>query len=174
MSLSKLIRKSELEGLLSATPAIRATDGTDDRVTVARIATVASSNPGKLKTASPEITSRAWLIHYVDREPMTVICVPEESHTSILEHYRDAIAAEPLTEPVTKLVTTLPTIKAEDIDDGRRLCTQCRNLSAVGVCIVARPGGPVSANRGYKPSIIHHRCPAFTARPGVDVPAGAV
>ena len=35
-------------------------------------------------------------------------------------------------------------------DDDRRICTECRNLRA-GVCTVARPGGVVSAIRGYRP-----------------------
>jgi hypothetical protein len=38
----------------------------------------------------------------------------------------------------------------DDLDD-RRSCQQCSNLQA-GVCIVAKPGGLVSAIRGYRPA----------------------
>lgn len=53
-------------------------------------------------------------------------------------------------------------VRTEDDLDDRRFCTQCRNLRA-GVCIVAEPGGLVSAIRGYRPSQdILHRCAAYT------------
>ena len=38
----------------------------------------------------------------------------------------------------------------DDLDD-RRSCHQCSNLQA-GACIVAKPGGLVSAIRGYRPA----------------------
>ena len=46
--------------------------------------------------------------------------------------------------------------------DDRITCRQCQNLSYSGVCIVAYPGGPVSAIRGYQPiSTIPHRCSCY-------------
>ena len=40
-----------------------------------------------------------------------------------------------------------------DNPDERRLCTQCLNLRGA-VCIVAKPGGLVSAIRGYQPALV--------------------
>jgi hypothetical protein len=56
----------------------------------------------------------------------------------------------------------LPILAAEPIERGlwlsdnpdeRRLCTQCLNLRGA-VCIVAKPGGLVSAIRGYQPALV--------------------
>ena len=78
--------------------------------TVARIATVAVANPKEEKTAPPakvgagETTtaSRCWLIHFADRDPMQVTCIPEATHAEILERHPDAVAAEPhLDHPAT-------------------------------------------------------------------------
>ena len=38
-------------------------------------------------------------------------------------------------------------------DDDRHTCLECGNLRS-GVCTVARPGGMVSAARGYRPSLV--------------------
>ena len=48
-------------------------------------------------------------------------------------------------------------------DDDRRLCTQCLNLRS-GVCIVAKPGGVVSAIRGYQPALVDilQRCAGYS------------
>ena len=47
-------------------------------------------------------------------------------------------------------------------DDDRRRCSQCGNLQS-GVCIVARPAGLVSANRGYRPASpgVLQRCAGY-------------
>jgi hypothetical protein len=37
-----------------------------------------------------------WLIHFTDRDPMTVTFRPEASHAEVLEQYPDAVAAEPV------------------------------------------------------------------------------
>ena len=49
----------------------------------------------------------------------------------------------------------------DDLDD-RRFCTQCENLRS-GVCSVAKPGGAVSAPRGYRsvPDMLH-RCAGYS------------
>lgn len=49
------------------------------------------------------------------------------------------------------------------IKDDRRFCTECSNLRA-GVCIVARPGGVVSAIRGYRPALVNVpvRCAGYS------------
>lgn len=49
----------------------------------------------------------------------------------------------------------------DDLDD-RRFCTQCENLRS-GVCSVAKPGGAVSAPRGYRPvPDMLHRCAGYS------------
>ena len=57
-------------------------------------------------------------------------------------------ATPPEPEPGPVSYGSLPVIA--DTDD-RRTCSQCLNLRS-GVCSVARPGGIVSANRGYRPN----------------------
>ena len=48
----------------------------------------------------------------------------------------------------------------DDIDE-RRYCDQCGNLRS-GVCVVAKPGGVVSANSGYRSATsVPQRCLAF-------------
>jgi len=49
----------------------------------------------------------------------------------------------------------------DDLDD-RRACRQCCNLRS-GVCIVAKPGGIVSATRGYRPAApeLPRRCDGY-------------
>jgi len=40
-------------------------------------------------------TSRWWLIHYLDRDPLEVSCCPEATHAEVLGWHPDAVAAEP-------------------------------------------------------------------------------
>lgn len=42
-------------------------------------------------------TSRWWLIHYPDREPLEVATCPPATRAEIPEKYPDALAAEPFT-----------------------------------------------------------------------------
>lgn len=54
-------------------------------------------------------------------------------------------------------------------EDDRRRCQHCLNLSKVGTCTVASPGGPVSARRGYEPiPDILRRCEGY--RPNEEDP----
>lgn len=48
-------------------------------------------------------------------------------------------------------------------DDDRRCCSQCLNLLS-GVCVVARPGGRVSAIRGHRPALpdMPQRCSGYS------------
>lgn len=49
--------------------------------------------------------------------------------------------------------------------DDRRTCAQCSNLRN-GICSVARPGGVVSANRGYRPDRdLLQRCEGYEVKP---------
>ncbi len=65
----------------------------------------------------------------------------------------------------------LPTLAAEPIErtgddpDDRRRCDQCGNLRGA-VCIIAKPGGLVSAIVGYRPALpeMLQRCAGFSPR----------
>lgn len=59
---------------------------------------------------------------------------------------------------------SLPT--SPDADDRIR-CTECGNLTFSSVCSIARPGGIVSAMRGYRPagSEMLQRCAGYAAKP---------
>ena len=109
MSLSNLIRrKSEPVGFATATPATFATEERERGRTVASVATVAVAKSPQGQTAPPAnvrpgytaTTSRWWLIHYPDRDPVEVACCPEATHADILERHPDAVAAEPFTPTI--------------------------------------------------------------------------
>lgn len=97
-----------------------------------------------------------WLIHFLDRDPLTATFSPEVTHAEALACYPDAVAAEPV-----RSETSTP----DDTDD-RITCRQCSSLSYSGVCSVAAPGGVVSANRGYRPDRdLLQRCEGYEVKP---------
>lgn len=53
----------------------------------------------------------------------------------------------------------LQPLPRSDGADDRRTCQECRNLSGT-VCQIARPGGVVSARKGYQPALqdVAQRC----------------
>jgi len=112
MTLSALIRKRDTGNLATAISAISATQPKGEAATVARIATVAVANPKEEKTAPPAKSSRCWLLHYRDREPV-------ECHTSgatrddVLRWHPDTIAAEPFKEPRLTAPSALLTAEEE-------------------------------------------------------------
>ena len=58
-------------------------------------------------------------------------------------------------------------------EDDRRRCRQCLNLRG-DVCSIAKPGGLVSANRGYRPVNLPMRCAGYSPTAGdKDQRAGA-
>jgi hypothetical protein len=55
-------------------------------------------------------------------------------------------------------------------EDDRQRCSQCQNYRRE-VCTIAKPGGVVSANRGYRPwQGLPRRCEGFEARQGMKLP----
>lgn len=90
MSLAELIRKRRSVPVATAIPAIPATDGREFAGTVARIATVAVANP-----TEPKDESYLWVLHFADREPLTVAFSPAATDVEVLNAYPDALAAEP-------------------------------------------------------------------------------
>jgi hypothetical protein len=58
-------------------------------------------------------------------------------------------------------------------EDDRRRCRLCLNLRG-GVCSIAKPGGLVSANKGYRPANVLLRCAGYSpALQDADQRAGA-
>ena len=106
----------------------------------------------------PDITPRyGWLIHFTDRDPVYATFSPMATRAEVLRGYPDAVAAEP--------VDSAPT-EPEDPDD-RITCRQCENFTYSGICTVARPGGTVSASKGYRPAgaDMPQRCTGFESKP---------
>lgn len=164
---------------------------------IALLSEAASSNPCP--------AASRWLLHFSDRNPLTVDFSPPATHAKVLVSYPSALAAEPIEagrrQPATMLAGKQETavvawlegigesdestvgdviaqcrhdedarqyflgrageyVTHDDLDDRRR-CTECGNLSS-GVCVVAKPGGVVSAIRGYRPArSVPQRCLAF-------------
>jgi hypothetical protein len=113
MNPATIIREAQSEGVrlaLSPTGNIKATgDGAAVnrwlaaiRESKAEIIEALKVGPGDTAPAS-----RWWLIHYVDRNPLEVVCYPEATHYEILERHPDAIAAEPFTPNIRPPSTPL-------------------------------------------------------------------
>lgn len=100
MSLAELIHKKQKVGLATVTVATLATHEGEKREfevwngpTVAKVATVTVATATKAKT-----TSASWLLHFTDRNPLTVAFSPAATHAEVLDAYPDALAAEPADE----------------------------------------------------------------------------
>ncbi len=108
MSLLSILREKQAGKIATATPATLATKEEVKGRTVASVAGVTVAKPPKGETVPPAkvragdtaSTSRWWLIHYLDRDPVEVACCPEATHAEILESHPDAIAAEPFTPTI--------------------------------------------------------------------------
>lgn len=95
--------------------------------------------PSASLTASEEAAIRAWLALIEETDPATITEV-------IGQCQRDADARDYFTG---RALAELP--KPDPFPDDRRRCSQCLNLR-VRVCTIAKPGGLVSANVGYRPA----------------------
>lgn len=106
MPLIDLIRKRITGASATATPAIPAIPATrrlNDTGTVAEIAGIAVAKPEVEKIAArpstgadgPTISYRRWQVSYPDRDPVTVICVPEVTLGEMQNRYPDAVQVEP-------------------------------------------------------------------------------
>ncbi len=88
--------------------------------------------------------------------------VPHKKHNNEIAHNVSdkraaAVACIEVSTPVT---TDTPVFGNDD----RRYCDQCLNLQG-SVCRIARPGGLVSASKGYRPVLdLPHRCNGFKER----------
>lgn len=210
MSLSNLIQKRPPVGFATVTVATLATHGVEkganevgNGATVAKVATVTVATATGAKTASA-----SWLLHFPDREPLTVTVTfsPPSTHAEVLDAYPAAlVAAEPIEsgrrhhdtplagdqeaavlawlseigETDETTIADVLTLCRQDeearryflgraveisANDDRRRCSQCGNLRS-GVCVVARPGGRVSAIVGYRPASpdVLQRCAGYSS-----------
>lgn len=88
------------------------------------------------EVVDPATTSRWWLIHYPDREPLQVACFPDAAHPMMLERHPEAIAAEPLDQVAPEPATA---------------CTTCAHTTQRGAC-----GEPVAAGLSKVPGVIFY------------------
>lgn len=165
MSAAAILRDSAAAGVtlsLSATGTIKATG---DQSAVARwLATIKENKagivaalavepikPGKrqpdaLLTGRQEAAVLAWLarIGETDQAIVAEVLTQCEQAAHTLAYYLGRAGADP------------------QIDDDRRCCSQCLNLRGA-VCVVARPGGLVSAIVGYRPASprVLQRCAGY-------------
>lgn len=51
----------------------------------------------KVGASDTAASSRWWLIHFADRDPVQVVCYTEATHAEMLKKYSEAISAEPFT-----------------------------------------------------------------------------
>jgi hypothetical protein len=95
--------------------------------------------PSAPMTASEETAIRAWLALIEETDPAAIAEV-------IGQCQRDADARGYFTG---RAAVELP--MPDSFPDDRRTCSQCKNLSG-RVCVIASPGGLVSAVKGYTPN----------------------
>lgn len=159
MILSALIRKRDSGRFATAIPAIAATQTHKQLVTIAKIANVAVA---KLAKAQPGADGGAdcspmpvlnlgcdGLFHVIDGESPAVICSLSATDVEMLASSSAAILNTPQNQ--RQFHPEFVDADSEDRRDDRRRCSQCRNLRG-RTCTIAKPGGLVSANRGYQPA----------------------
>ena len=213
MSLSNLIQKRPPVGFATVTVATLATHGVEkganevgNGATVAKVATVTVATVTVATATGAKTASASWLLHFPDREPLTVTFSPPSTHAEVLDAYPAAlVAAEPIEsgrrhhdtplagdqeaavlawlseigETDETTIADVLTLCRQDeearryflgraveisANDDRRCCSQCGNLRS-GVCVVARPGGRVSAIVGYRPASpdVLQRCAGYSS-----------
>ena len=105
--------------------------------------------PSAPLAASEETAIRAWLALIEETDPATIAEV-------IGRCQRDGDARDYFTE---RAAAEQP--KPAPFPDDRRTCSQCLNLRG-RACAIAKPGGLVSANLGYRPATATpHRCAGY-------------
>ena len=82
---------------------------------LATLATLRLCNP-KTSTQGAEVAEVAevatphyrWLLHFADREPLTVAFSPAATHAEVLDAYPDALAAEPIERVLSATLREIP------------------------------------------------------------------
>ncbi|MGQ5488788.1 hypothetical protein ACUH78_08045 [Thauera sp. ZXT1-4] len=76
---------------------------------------------------APPIRATRWLLHYADREPVEVHFAPAADHPEALVAYPDAVAAEPLPEPLAQ------SAHESARQSAARGCSTCRHRKRPGL-----------------------------------------
>lgn len=213
MTAATILRDSAAAGVTLSLSAAGTIKATGEKAAVALWLATIKENKVDIIALLSEGASRKpcraasrWLIHFSDRNPLTVDFSPPATHAAVLASYPSALAAEPIEASRRQPATMLPgkqeamvvgwlaqigefdeAIVGEvlaqcrhdedarqyflvragegitaDTEDRRR-CDQCGNLRS-GVCVVAKPGGLVSANVGYRPGLpdMLQRCAGYS------------
>lgn len=85
----------------TCTRAIHATSDGLNADRIARIARIRVATPQKTGiSASDEVVSNWWLIHFADLEPVQVAIWPPSTHAEVLALNPQAIAAGPIPSPI--------------------------------------------------------------------------
>lgn len=124
---------------------------------------------GKLKVAGERTAVNQWLPLIRERKAALIEALVVEAAAAITAPQLDADS--PLGTDPAWLVPLADGTDAEaailalfDGDDRRR-CTDCLHLLKA-VCRIAKPGGLVSASKGYRPMNLPMRCAGYAAKVG--------
>ena len=113
MTATTIIREAQADGVrlaLSPTGSIKATG---DCAAVNRWLAVLREHKAeivdvlKMGAGDTATASRWWMLHFCDREPLTVAFSPAATHAEVLAWYQDAVAAEPVAPIVRQPSDTL-------------------------------------------------------------------
>lgn len=96
--LAKLVRGRRVEGSATANHTIPAIQPAERAEPVAEVAGLAVATISAQDGAAKHVA--VWLLHFHDRDPLTVVFAPAVTHAEVLAAYRTALAAEPLPEPL--------------------------------------------------------------------------
>lgn len=149
MILSSLIRKRDTGNLATAIPAIFATQLKEETGKVARIANVAVAKP---QTQTATMTAElVRLVALVGRAyELSDSEISEAIHIA-MDDYSDALTC------YTSLAKTL----GISLDDDRRMCFECAELSG-SYCVAARRGELQGAGKYYRPvKYLPRRCEGY-------------
>ncbi len=115
---------------------------------------LALSGSGGVKASGDQANVDRWIPALREHKAGIVALLTQAANdvaaTQHLQERPTALATTPAEPESMGTAEHRPLPTAPFVDD-RITCRQCQNLSYSGVCLVAYPGGPVSAIRGYRP-----------------------
>lgn len=112
--------------------------------------TRAHSHPAASETptdTAPPVRATRWMIHFLDREPLEVWFSPAADHDEALAAYRDAVAAEPLSEMLAQ------SAQESAQKSAAWGCSTCRHLKRPGLSAGYCGGGRDDLRAAYG---LHH------------------
>jgi hypothetical protein len=96
---------------------------------------------------APPLQATRWLLHFLDREPLEVHFAPAADHDEALAAYRDAVAAEPLSEMLAQ------SAQESAQKSAARGCSMCRYRRRPGLSAGYCGGGRDDLPAAYG---LHH------------------